>query len=153
MKKHISVFGIATAALTLLFGSSAHAGLGEVATVAQQSKEHPSKTLSAPASAGYTVHETRSEAHVIREYISPDGIVFGLSWKGLTHPDLSDLLGHYAGEFRQALARYSSKPGRRFAQVRSDGVVVEKWGHMRNLQGRAYVPVLLPQGVAIDAIR
>jgi len=37
--------------------------------------------------------------------------------------------------------------------VRTDRVVVEKWGNMRNLQGRAYAPALIPPGVSIDEIK
>jgi hypothetical protein len=45
------------------------------------------------------------------------------------------------------------QPGRRHVTVKTDGVVVEKWGHMRNLQGRAYAPALIPQGVSVDEIK
>jgi len=31
--------------------------------------------------------------------------------------------------------------------------VVETWGHMRAMRGRAYVPALVPAGVALDEIR
>jgi hypothetical protein len=37
--------------------------------------------------------------------------------------------------------------------LKANNVVVEKWGHMRNLQGRAYAPALMPQGVSVDEIR
>jgi hypothetical protein len=29
---------------------------------------------------GYTVHEIASDSTVVREYISPSGIVFGIAW-------------------------------------------------------------------------
>jgi len=46
------------------------------------------------------------------------------------------------------------KPGlRRHFVVRTDRVVVEKWGHVRNLQGRAYPPALIPLGVSVDEIK
>ncbi len=43
--------------------------------------------------------------------------------------------------------------GRKRQQLTTDNIVVEKWGHMRNLQGRAYVPGLVPAGVSIDEIK
>jgi hypothetical protein len=32
-------------------------------------------------------------------------------------------------------------------------VVVERWGHMRDLHGRAYLPALLPDGVTVDDLQ
>ena len=103
---------------------------------------------------GYTVQEFASDATTIREYVSPSGIIFGIAWNGLTYPDLAPLLGSYASEYGEALRQTPRKPGiRRHSVVRTDRVVVEKWGHMRNSQGRAYAPALIPPGVSIDEIR
>ncbi len=102
---------------------------------------------------GYTVQAIVSDATTVREYLSPSGIVFGIAWNGLTHPDLTPLLGAYAKEYQEGLLRASRKPGRRYLRVKTDRVVVEKWGHMRNLQGRAYVPALIPKGVSVDDIK
>lgn len=102
---------------------------------------------------GYTVHEVTSDANTVREFVSADGVVFAIAWNGLAPPDLALLLGSYADEYRQALRRNERKPGRRQIQVRADRLVVEQWGQMRNLQGRAYVPALIPPGVSHDEIR
>lgn len=102
---------------------------------------------------GYTVQEMESEASVVREYVSADGVVFAIAWDGLIHPDLTPLLGSYGPEYRSALRQNPRKQGRRRHQVKTERVVVEKWGHMRHLQGRAYVPDLIPSGVSIDEIR
>lgn len=105
------------------------------------------------SAAGYMVHESTCDARVLREYVAPSGIVFAVAWKGLTHPDNVELLGNYADQYRQALDQTPAGPGRRPVRVTAAQVVVEKWGHMRNLQGRAYLPSLLPPGVTADAIR
>lgn len=102
---------------------------------------------------GYTIHEIASDSTVVREYVSPSGIVFGIAWNGLIHPDLTQLLGAYAGEYEETLRQTPRQPGRRRLQVKTNRLVVEKWGHMRNLQGRAYAPSLIPPGVSIDEIR
>lgn len=102
---------------------------------------------------GYTVQEITSDATNVREYVSPGGIVFAIAWNGIMHPDLTTLLGSYAGEYQQALQNTPRHMGMRRREVRGSRVVVEKWGHMRNLQGRAYVPALVPSGVAIDEIK
>ena len=104
-------------------------------------------------SMAYTVHEIIAEAMTVREYVSPSGIVFGIAWNGLTHPDLTPLLGSYSSEYQKAMSHAKRQPGRRHVQVKTDGVVVEKWGHMRNLQGRAYAPALIPQGVSVNEIK
>ena len=101
----------------------------------------------------YTIHEVRSEATTVREYVSPSGVVFGIAWNGLTHPDLTSLLGSYTNEYKKALGQVQRQPGRRHVHVKTDRVVVEKWGRMRDLQGRAYVPSLIPQGVSVDEIK
>lgn len=102
---------------------------------------------------GYTVQEVVADSVTVREYISPAGIVFAVAWNGYAPPDLTQLLGSYAGEYDDAQKKSKRKPGRRHAQIKTDRVVVEKWGHMRNLQGRAYVEALIPQGVSIDEIK
>jgi Protein of unknown function (DUF2844) len=101
---------------------------------------------------GYAVHEIESDSTAVREYVSPSGIIFAIAWNGLVHPELTHLLGSYASEYQRALKQTPRQPDRRRLQVKSDGVVVEKWGHMRNLQGRAYVPALIPPGVSVDEI-
>jgi len=101
----------------------------------------------------FMVQEIVSDSITIREYISPNNIVFAIVWKGLTNPDLTQFLGSYAGEYHQALTENPRKPGRRFHQIKTNKLVVEQWGHMRNLQGRAFVPDLIPPGVSVDDIK
>jgi hypothetical protein len=102
---------------------------------------------------GFTVQEIVSDACAVREYISSAGVVFGIAWNGLSHPDLTLLLGSYTDEYKQTLQQTRRLPGRRAFQVKTNRLVVEKWGHMRNLQGRAYVPSLIPPGVSVHEIR
>ena len=105
------------------------------------------------ARAGYTVEEVDTGAVRVREYVSPSGVVFAVAWNGLAHPDLDTLLGSYAAAFRQADRQVPRTPGRRSRAVRTPRLVVERWGHMRDWQGRAYDPALLPAGVSVDEIR
>lgn len=102
---------------------------------------------------GYTVQELNSDSTTIREYVSNSGIVFAVAWNGLVHPDLAQLLGSYAGEYQRVLQQTPRERGRRRLLVRTSEVVVEQWGHMRNLQGRAYVPASVPPGVGINEIK
>ena len=132
----------------------AQATLGESAdSITSDRKALSAVRRATTARNGYTVHEIDSDATVVREYVSPTGIVFGITWNGLIHPDLTQLLGTYASEYEKALRQTRRQPGRRRLQVRTNRVVVAKWGHMRNLQGRAYAPDLIPPGVSIDEIK
>ena len=141
-------------ATTFATAPQAQATLGESA----DSVTADQKSLSAMRRAttirnGYTVHEITSDSTTVREYIAPSGIVFGIAWNGLVYPDLAPLLGSYFNEYQESQRRTSRKPGLRSLQVKTNRVVVEKWGHMRNLQGRAYAPALVPPGVGVDEIR
>ena len=131
------------------------AGLGESAdSVASDRKALSAVQRASTVHNGYTVQEFASDATAVREYVSPAGIVFGIAWNGLTYPDLTPLLGSYASEYQEALRQTTRKPGlRRHQTVKTDRIVVQKWGHMRNLQGRAYAPALIPPEVSIDAIK
>jgi hypothetical protein len=102
---------------------------------------------------GYTVQEIDYGAAAVREYISASGIVFAVAWNGIRHPDLTALLGSYTGRYQQTLDNTPRRPGVRHLAVKADGVVVEKWGHVRDLRGRAYAPDLIPPGVTIDEIK
>lgn len=99
---------------------------------------------------GYSVQELQVGPTRVREFVSPSGVVFAVAWKGLTHPDLGVLLGRYAAEYQAGRREGRAPAGRRHQRTETAHAVVETWGHMRDLQGRAYVPALLPPGVAPD---
>jgi hypothetical protein len=91
----------------------------------------------------------------INEYVSPDGVVFSVVWKGTVIPDLRLLLGEYFEEYRTTL----TESRRRIPRVRqpfrmkSDRLVVERAGHSRSLWGRAYLPSRLPPGISPEDIQ
>jgi len=156
MKKGVRILFLILGLSAIIAGAARPvcAGLGE----SSGSIESDRNVLSASrhtmtALSGYTVEEITSDSVAVREYIAPSGVVFGIAWNGLVHPDLAPLLGSYAEEYQQALEQTPRKPGRRRLQVKTPRVVVEKWGHMRNLRGRAYAPALIPPGVSIDEIK
>ncbi|GFO55717.1 hypothetical protein GMSM_27240 [Geomonas sp. Red276] len=102
---------------------------------------------------GYTINEMADRATVVREYLSADGVVFAIAWEGNLHPDLSQLLGGYAGEYSAARQKAPRVAGRRRQRLVTGSMVVETWGHMRGLRGRAYLPARLPSGVSVHEIR
>ena len=132
----------------------AQATLGESVDSVTANKRSLSAVRSTEKTASkYTVYESQYDTITIREYTSSSGIVFGIVWLGLTHPDLTPLLGSYASEHKKALSQVKHQPGSKHVKVKTENVVVEKWGHMRKLQGRAYAPDLIPEGVSIDEIK
>ncbi|HSR05586.1 MAG TPA: DUF2844 domain-containing protein [Bryobacteraceae bacterium] len=100
----------------------------------------------------YTVHElSRDDGTLIREYVTPAGKVFGVSWSGPTIPDLSQLLGPYSAEFQNSVHAKGGR--RRTAGVHTSDLVVESSGHMRAFYGRAYLNSMLPSGVGQEMVK
>jgi hypothetical protein len=132
--------------------SSAWAVLGEsVRTVADDQHRLHGQLLSM-ARPGYSIQQISSPSgHVIKEYVSTEGTVFGVSWRGPTVPDLRPLLGSYFAELQAAAP---PRPRRRGPlAVRTERVVIENGGHQRAFYGRAYVPGLVPAGVSPEVVQ
>ena len=93
----------------------------------------------------YSVHEMQTPSGTaIRQFVSPDGTVFGVAWQGFA-PNLEQLLGTYFQEY----FRGASAPGRRGRGVHIDtgDLVLDSGGHMRYVTGRAFLRSKLPAGV------
>jgi hypothetical protein len=148
------LLGLGLLLIFLLPAPQTLAALGESVDSVESDRESLTAVRGAmTAHRDYTIHEIKTESTVVREYVSPAGIVFAIAWKGLVHPDLSELLGSYAGEYQEALRQTQRKQGRRQLQVQTNRIVVQKWGHIRDMKGRAYAPDLIPPGVSVDAIK
>ena len=155
MKKKGCVILIFLALLTVALGSgSALAALGgPVDSVESDRTALSAVRRSVTPGPTYTVHEIAYNGTTVREYVSPEGIVFAIAWNGNRSPDLTTLLGSYANEYENARQNAPHRPGVRHSSIKADNVVVERWGQVRNLQGRAYAPSLIPTGVTIDEIK
>lgn len=153
-KSFLFLLCLGLTAILLVHAGPARAVLGEPAdSIAADKKALVAVRPSPTVLNGYTIQEFSSDAVVVREYVSPADIVFAVAWQGLIHPDLTPLLGKYATEYEEALRKTPPKPGRRQLHVQTSQIIVETWGQMRNLQGRAYIPALLPPGVSVDEIQ
>ena len=98
----------------------------------------------------YTVHEiTTSSGTVIREYATPAGKVFAVTWQGPMPPDLRQLFGNYFERYKSAAAARPRPGNHRQLNITQSDLVVQASGHMRAFQGLAYLPLLVPAGVAI----
>ena len=153
-KLHKMIFCLALAIIVILFSQKTYASLGgSPDSIASDKKALLAIRSTTNTFNKYTIHEFHSGPNTVREYVSSSGVVFGVAWNGLIHPDLTLLLGSYATEHQRALSHVVHHPGRRYFKIKTDNMVVEKWGHMRNLRGRAYVPALIPQEISTDEIK
>ena len=123
-----SRLGVAAAALVILAGAfPAWASLGGDSASIQADQLQMQGTRTTKAAESYAVHEIRAgTGTVVREYVSQEGKVFGVAWRGPWLPDLRQLFG---------------------------GLVVRIGGHVRAFVGRAYVPEMLPSGVRAEDIQ
>jgi hypothetical protein len=148
--------GVLLAALTPL---SAFAGLGGDLNSILTDQVHFQGNVQMTQMASYTVHEIRPAAGikggtVIREYVSPAGKIFAVSWHGAWPPDMRQLLGSYFPQYHDAIqAEANAHPGRRTVQIVQPEFVFQQGGHPRSFTGRAYLPQMLPAGMKAEEIQ
>ena len=100
----------------------------------------------------HSVHEIRTERGVmLKEYVSPEGHVFAVSWQGPANPDLRQVMGNYYDQFLQATRARTQMRGP--LSIHEPGLVVQMSGTMRAHFGRAYIPQMLPAQVPVESIR
>jgi len=131
------------------------ATLGEDVESVRVDQAQLEAALEVTGAAGFSVHLMRlPSGTVVKEYVSPSGIVFAISWQGPTLPDLRQVLGRY---FEQYVATVRSPDigsgSRRTQSTQGSGLVVQSGGHMRAFFGRAYLTQLLPRGVLPEEIQ
>jgi hypothetical protein len=138
-----------------LISNLALAGLGQrESSVDSDMKAYSATVHKKTVKTLYTVHEMTSNAVSIREYVSNDGVVFAVTWAGPVHPSLSTILADYFPEFSKAQKAAPKVRGMRsHGLVKSENVVVERFGHMGAMQGKAYAPSLVPHGVSLSEIQ
>ena len=153
MKSKLSIVFFSLVLAVLSYSPHAHATLGEAAdSIARDLKALSATKGSTTRHTGYTIQEIVCAGTTVREYLNLDGVVFAVAWRGRVNPDLTPLLGCYAAEFGAAMRQSPSEHGRRPLTIKTNRLVVETGGHMGDLQGRAFLPALLPEGVSVEDI-
>jgi uncharacterized protein DUF2844 len=100
----------------------------------------------------YAVHEIQTPSGtLVREYVSPAGKVFAVSWRGPRMPDLKQTLGAYFQQYTSA-PRAGPADRKHFA-INLPDLVMQSSAHGRMYAGRAYVPGLVPQNVSVTDIQ
>lgn len=135
-----------------ILASPAWAVLGDSAASVLNDQAHMKGILRSVDMKTYVMHEIATPAGtVVREYVSPAGAVFGVTWEGQFPPDLQQLLGPYYQQTKQA-AEQPQRHGRAPVSIDTPGLVVQQTGHPRSFHGQAYLPQLIPQGVTSSDI-
>jgi hypothetical protein len=150
---------IGSVAVALLFAPTVlgpvWAALGEPAASVERDRVMMKGQRQSRPGTGYTIDTISVAGIQVKEFVSPDGVVFAVVWTGTGMPDLQLLLGEYFEEYREGVhAARSHRPKvRKPFQLKSERLVVERGGHSRSLWGRAFLPAALPPGVTAEDIR
>ena len=127
----------------------AWAALGQPAATVEHDRVMMKGQRQSRSAVGYSVDTLTVGGTQIKEYVSPDGIVFAVVWKGTGMPVLRLLLGDYFDDYRSGVsaARGRAPRVRQPFRMKSERLVVERVGHSRSLWGRAYLPTHIPAGM------
>ena len=139
--------------LTLTIGSiPAWATLGQNVSSVDTDSQALRGKHSVVTKVGYNMHQiTLSDNSVVNEFVSPDGMVFGVSWQGHFIPNLNQLLGIYMADLQQG--QRTQVVRRRAVTIRGDDFVFSNVGHLRSFRGRAYVPSLVPANLSPEVVQ
>ncbi len=148
--------------LVLALPFPAWAVLGDTAASVLNDQARMKGTLHSVDNRTYVLHEiTSPSGTVVREFVSPQGAVFGVAWEGQFPPDLQSLLGPYYQQAQKAQEKSQQQQGsqqqprarRAPIVIETPGLVFYETGHVRSFHGQAYVPQLIPPGVQPSDIR
>jgi hypothetical protein len=131
------------------------AALGEPAATVEHDRVMMKGQRQSRNAPGYTIDTITVAGMQVKEYVSADGVVFAVVWRGTGIPDLPLLFGDYYHDYRTALteARRRTPRVRQPFRMKSERLVVERAGHSRSLWGRAYLPNRLPVGIRPEDIQ
>ena len=145
----IAGFGV----LLPLLAIPAFATLGEDAASIQADQVQMKASARILPAQLYSVHEMQTTTGTtIREFVSPAGSVFAVTWQGPFAPDLRQLLGQHFEIYNQAARDPAGRRGRGL-HIESGDLVFDSGGHMRFITGRAYLQSKLPSGVRADDVQ
>ena len=143
---------IVVAAVTLSAAVPAFAELGGSMNSVQADQAHLHASLRQVALSTHVRHELAlPNGAAVHEFTNPQGQVFAIRWAGPGKPDLRSLLGSHFASLQAASASQSGRFGhltRRPLLVDSPDLKIESGGHMGYFWGLAWLPALMPPGVA-----
>ena len=139
--------------LLILSAVPAWAALGDVESSVNADMRMLRGQMRQEVHAGFRLHLiTEPSGATIREYISPEGKVFGISWEGAFVPNMQQLLGTYFPYLQQYAQSQAGRHGGPLIIRRYD-FVFSTSGHMGSYRGHAYVPSLVPANVTPEVVQ
>ena len=146
---------ILSALLVLALGNMpAWAGLGQPEASVTSDQLHMKSEHRVQDFQAYKVHELANpEGSVVREYVSPEGTVFGITWQGRATPDMNQLLGNYVNNFQTATRDQTQIRQRRGITIKTNDFVYTNFCRMGVCSGSAYAPKLVPSNVSAEVVR
>ncbi|HLX69695.1 MAG TPA: DUF2844 domain-containing protein [Verrucomicrobiae bacterium] len=144
---------ILTVLLMLMAGSlPAWAALGGTAASVESDAQVLGGQHKMIAKVGYNLHQiTRSDGSVVNEFVSPAGVVFGVSWQGHSLPNFSQVLGAHLSDFQNG-QRTNVVP-RRAVTIQTGDFVLISIGHDRYFRGRAFVRSQIPSNLTPEVVQ
>jgi uncharacterized protein DUF2844 len=102
----------------------------------------------------YKVHQlTSANGTTVREYVSPQGLVFGITWQGRFMPDMNQLLDTYVNNLQTAPPARTQIRHLRGLSVNTSDFVYSNFCTMQICKGSAYVPGLVPSDASVKVMR
>jgi hypothetical protein len=140
--------------LILIWGATpGWAALGEAESSVQADGQVLQGHIRDEVHPGYRLHQiTDASGSVIREYVSPAGKVFGISWQGSFLPNMQQLLGSYFPYLQQYAQAQTGRHGGPLI-IQKGNFVFASGGHMRSYHGRAYVTDLVPTNLTPEVVQ
>jgi len=140
--------------LILILGAiPSWAALGETEASVNADGQFLRGQIRSEAHPGYRIHQiTNASGGVVREYVSSQGKVFGVSWQGPFVPNMRQLLGAYFVHLDRYAQAQTGRHGGPLI-IQRDDFVFTTGGHMGYRHGHAYVPSLLPANLSPEVVQ
>lgn len=139
--------------LVLMMGSlPAWAALGEYEGSVSLDQQVLRGEIREEVHTAFKLHQIiTSDGAVIREYVSPEGRVFAISWHARFIPNLPQLLGSYFPRVQRAAQAKVQHSGP--LVINATDFVYFSSGRVMDYHGSACVPGLLPKNVTVEVVR
>jgi hypothetical protein len=132
----------------------AWAGLGQSEASVSADQQYMKSEDHVQSFQAYKVHQlTSANGPTVREYVSPQGVVFGITWQGRFVPDMNQLLGTYVTNLQTATPAQTQIRHLRGLTVKTDVFVYSNFCHMQICKGSAYVASLVPSNISVEVVR
>ena len=111
------------------------------------------KAMTSSLGSSYSVKTVTDEARTMKEFINSDGVVFAVSWDGYGRPDFAEIFGTYYADYQMQLKTRNRAIGRNVVATGDSQFVITNISRGPVMMGLAYVPGLLPAGVAAEDLK